>query len=80
MAREYPKMLYLGGEVRLESGRAVPHQNTRLVGDEAEEAEAREAGFSDAGQAVEDTLSGGGPLETEAVAPVSEGPKRKKKR
>lgn len=43
----YPKMLYLGGVAYdPETGKAVPHQNTLVVNDAAEEAAAEAEGYA----------------------------------
>lgn len=55
----YPRMLYKGGEAYTESGHGVPHQDTRVVADEAEEDAARAEGFEPANlpEPGDDTLS-----------------------
>lgn len=45
--KAYPKMLYLHGVASVE-GHAVPHQNTAIAADEAEEADLKEQGFLEA--------------------------------
>jgi len=49
----YPKMLYRGGHAYTETGKGVPHQDTLVVNDEAEEAAAVADGFAAAQEAAQ---------------------------
>lgn len=65
--REFPKMLFAGGEVRDEAGRPTHHSNTRTVHDAEEEAAARAEGFTEA--------AAGEPEVEEIAAPAPREPK-----